>query len=125
MNEMNTWQPYDVVSGRWTRHAVKALEATGVDVSTLCIDIDIGLDYDTLTDGFAIIERRLVARLWLQAVVQYQDPDLGLHALERYRPVADDMSLHLLISCETLGDGMEQRQRELVPGGGAVADQDE
>jgi AraC-like DNA-binding protein len=95
-----------LMSGRWTQYGVQGLEAVGVDVESLCQEV--GLSYEALTNPTAWIDHAQFAKLWSNAVRACGDPDLGLRAAEHFRPAATDLLLHLLISCKTLGEGIER-----------------
>lgn len=116
-----------LISGRWTRYSVRALEGLGVDVESLCGRI--GLSHSTLTDRSATIDHGSFANLWALAVQETNDPSLGLHAVEHYEPIANDLFLHLVVSSETLGQGLERAIRffrlaghtghlDVIPGSG-------
>lgn len=95
-----------LMSGRWTQYGVQGLEAVDVDVAGLCRQV--GLSYDALTDPSAWVDHSLFAKLWAKAVRTSSDPNLGLLAAQRFKPAANDLLLHLLISCRTLGDGIDR-----------------
>ncbi len=95
-----------LMSGRWTQYGVQGLEAVDVDVESLCRQL--GISYDALTDPTAWVDHSLIAKLWARAVRTSSEPNLGLRAAQRFRPAANDLLLHLLISCRTLGDGIDR-----------------
>jgi AraC-like DNA-binding protein len=92
------------MSGRWTQYGVQALEAVGVDMEAMCRKA--GLSYQAVSDPAAWIDHERFASLWSHAVRTAGDPNLGLHAAERFQPVARDLLIHLLMSCKTLGEGV-------------------
>lgn len=92
------------MSGRWTQYGVQGLEAVGVDVKEICRKV--GLSYEAASDPAAWIDFGKFVLLWSHAVRATGDPNLGLHAAQRFEPVARDLLSHLLMSCNTLGEGM-------------------
>lgn len=92
------------MSGRWTQYGVQGLECVGVDVREICPKV--GLLYEQLLDPAAWVDHERFVRLWSHAVRATGDANLGLHAAERFEPVARDLLLHLLMSCKTLGEGV-------------------
>lgn len=97
-------KPPPRVSGAWTRGVVYAFRRLGFDVEQLCASI--GVDIEIFLDATGRPPRDASGRLWRAALAESGDRFLGLSAAEVWEPRVDHLVFLLLLSADTLGDGL-------------------
>jgi AraC-like DNA-binding protein len=108
------------VSGAWARGVVHSFRALGLDVEALCEEV--GTDITIFTDTNNRPPRDALGRFWRAALAKSGDRHLGLSAAEAWEPRADHLVVLLMMSAETVGEGLEAsvRYQELLSHGRVI-----
>ncbi len=90
-------------SSSWALGIVQALELGGVDCRQLFVEL--GMDYEALSDPDARFPQDGMTRLWQRAVEVSGNPAIGLNLAQVMRPGAMHVVGYALMSSRTLRDG--------------------
>jgi hypothetical protein len=74
-----------------------------------------GIDPDLIANSEARVTAEVFDRFWLKAAELTGDPCFGLHVGERLRPFAVNLVGYLLMSSQTVQEGLESRLSVLAP----------